>query len=106
MFPHQEHKVVSNGNPSFKHAFGETNKQHLISKLKLLCTPIDKISRMCRAHPFSSATEPERMRKEDQRGGTDLVTPPCSTESEEAIRDVANKTRVHTLRTSQGEKCQ
>ena len=30
------------------------------------------------------------MRKEDQRGGTDLVTPPCSTESEEAIRGVAN----------------
>ena len=31
------------------------------------------------------------MRKEDQQGGTDLVTPPCSTESEEAIRDVANQ---------------
>ena len=30
------------------------------------------------------------MRKEDQRGEMDLVTPPCSTESKEAIRDVAN----------------
>ena len=38
----------------------------------------------------------QRIRKEDQRGEMDLVTPPCSTESEEAIRDVANRTRVHS----------
>jgi len=32
MFPNQEQKVVSYGNPSFKHAFDETTKQHQISK--------------------------------------------------------------------------